>query len=189
MGRLCSGGPRGISRGSLVVDGRRGGGDRRARRSEVLPRRGEVRTRLRRAGSLPGGRLLPRRGLRSGCPAHSDPGRCRACRLDGRRRLRSVGRGGRRRHRSQEGPGSGGRERAAVRRGHRQRPEDLVTGRRASSRHLGCAGRSPGQGHRRERRLGRPARDHPGGTARSPGAGAGREDRSSRDPALHVASR
>ena len=123
------------------------------------------------------------------CPAHRDPGRGRTRRGDGRRDVRAVGRRDRRRHRSQEGPGPGRRQRAAVRRGHRQRTEDLVTGRGASPRHLGRARRSPGQGRHRDRGLGRRSRDDAGRAARTPGAGPGREDRGRGDPALHLPGR
>ena len=56
----------------------------------------------------------------------------------------------------EEGPGPRGRERVAVRRGHGQRAEDLVAGRRAASGDLGGAGRGAGQGGRRRSSAGSP---------------------------------
>ena len=104
--------------------------------------------------------------------------------------LRAVGRRDRRRHRSQEGSGPRRRERVAVRRGHRQRTEDLVAGRGPASRDLGRVGRGPGQGGRARSSAGSPqhatTRVGPRGPA---GAGAGRADRGRGDPALHVPGR
>ena len=60
--------------------------------------------------------------------------------------LRAVGRRDRRRHRSQEGSGPRGRERVAVRRGHRQRTEDLVAGRGPAPGDLGRAWTRPRTG-------------------------------------------
>ena len=103
--------------------------------------------------------------------------------------LRAVGRRDRHRHREPKGRLRDRRQRAAVRRGHRQRTEDLVAGSGSASGDLGRAGRSPGQGCRRDRRLGRSARDDPRRAARQAGAGAGRADRGCGDPALHVSGR
>ena len=80
-------------------------------------------------------------------------------------------------------------QRAAVRRGHRQRTQDLVARSRSAPRDLGGVGCCPGQGGQRDRRLGRGARDHSCRAARTSGAGAGREDRGSGHPALHVPRR
>ena len=189
MGRPCWGGPRGISRGPLVVDGRRRGGGRGAWRGEVLPRFGEGRACLCRARPVACGRLLPRRGQRRRSPVDGDPGRRRAGGVDGRGHLRAVGRRDRRRHRVEEGSGPRRRERVAVRRGGRQRTEDLVPGRGPASGDLGRVGRCAGPGRRRDRRLGRPARDDPGRAAGAAGAGPGRAGRGGGDPALHLPGR
>ena len=88
--------------------------------------------------------------------AHRHPGRASSSGVDGRRDLRAVGRRDRRRHRAQKGRVREDAQRAAVRRGHRQRPEDLVAGRGPSSGDLGGAGRSPGQGRRPRSSAGSP---------------------------------
>ena len=99
MGPPVIGRPSGISRGPLVVDGRRGGGGPGAWWGEVLPRRGGRRACLRRARPLPCRRLLPRRGHRCGRrDLAADPGRRASTSGEhGRRGVRAVGRRDRRR--------------------------------------------------------------------------------------------
>ena len=135
--------------------------------------------------------VLPWRRHRSRWTIHHHPRPCREVWAHDRRRLRAVGRWGRRGHWAQEGSGPRRRERTPVRRGHRQRTQDLVPGRCAPSRDLGRAGRRPGQRRRRrrDRGLGRPARHYPSWAAWAAGSGIGREDRGRGDPALHVPGR
>ncbi len=159
---------------------------------EVLPRRPDGCAHLRRAGLRPLRRLLPgrRRRHRDAVHGRALPGRSeRGRQTTGprRRRLRKVGGGGGRRDRRAEGTAAQGRERAAVRRGHHQRTQDLVARRRAAPRCLRRAGCRTGTCRRADHRLPHRTRHHPDRATRTPGAGTCRATRGSRDP--HYTSR
>ena len=162
-----------------------------ARWDEGLPRRGGRRAALRRGRPVPCRRLLPRRRQRRRQPIRRHARTARRAPEPtwtattyerwvagydvetgaAKGRLRTDDQGG------------------AVRRGHRQRAEDLVAGGRAAPRDRGGVRRRADGGGRGDHRLARRARDDPGRAARPPGAGAGRADRGGRRTALHLPGR